>query len=303
MSDQPSMPSNALRVDKRWLWAVRIAALTSVLLIATPLIVDIGFGGLLLALPFVAHYLLALWRLRVRAPKRERGLALSMGTGSATFLIAACLVMFLAPSQAWGRWPVSYFASLGLVQAVLVVTAIRTYCGLPREAGDRRWLWVVGFKYGLSYLLIFLVGFGMWAPSGLRSPVAANQAAAVGLLRTINTAAFTYKSNYANGFPPDLKALAPPSSDSPRSCAAAGLIDAALAVGEKRGYRFEYRRGPLVGRPPVGCAPGVTSYSIGARPLAYGKTGEVSYFTDETGVIRWTREDRPATAQDPPITG
>ena len=39
---------------------------------------------------------------------------------------------------------------------------------------------------------------------------------------------------------------------------------------------------------------------LGGRPL---ETGSNSYFTDESGVIRWTSEDRPATAKDPPFGG
>jgi hypothetical protein len=189
---------------------------------------------------------------------------------------------------------------LGLVQAVLVVTAIRTHYALPRKPGDRGWL-PAGFHYGLSYLLIVLVALAFWVPSAIGSRVAANQAAAVGLLRTINAAALTYKSNYANGFPHDLKVLAPPSFWSRPSCTAAGFIDAKAAAGEKRGYRFEYRPGPLVERPRAGCAPGVTNYSVSARPLRYGNTGQLSFFTDDSGVIRMTSEDRPATANDPPL--
>jgi hypothetical protein len=280
---------------------VRIAALGTTLLIWAPFVHDASLGSRmvsLLGLPYVGHYLLTLWRLRAQTPKR--GLALAVGTGSVVFVIAICLLVFVGPSQDWGWKPISYLGSLALVQALLVASAIRTYYSMPREAGDRKILWV-GFKYGAAYLLIFLVGFAIWAPNSLRNPVAANQASAVGSLRTIDTAALTYLSKYANGFPPDLRTLGPPSSGSPPSCNTADLIDSVLASGQRSGYKLDYKPGPRVEKPPAGCPPGVTSYSVSARPVAYGKTGEHSFFTDESGVIRWTEENRPATAQDPPL--
>ena len=42
----------------------------------------------------------------------------------------------------------------------------------------------------------------------------------------------------------------------------------------------------------------VTSYTLVARP---GNFGFRSYYTDESGVLRATAEDRPATVQDAPI--
>ncbi|MGA7915969.1 MAG: hypothetical protein WCA00_12090 [Candidatus Acidiferrales bacterium] len=42
----------------------------------------------------------------------------------------------------------------------------------------------------------------------------------------------------------------------------------------------------------------IATYSLTARP---GNFGYWSYYTDETGVLRATREDRAATVQDPPI--
>jgi type II secretory pathway pseudopilin PulG/RNA polymerase subunit RPABC4/transcription elongation factor Spt4 len=50
------------------------------------------------------------------------------------------------------------------------------------------------------------------------------------------------------------------------------------------------------GRPDA--AGRVESYTLTARP---GNFGYLSYYTDETGVFRATREDRAATVQDPAI--
>jgi hypothetical protein len=72
----------------------------------------------------------------------------------------------------------------------------------------------------------------------LQARVAANEASAVGSLRTINTVMITYNDNYPTvGFAPSLAALggsscAPP--DQTSSC----LIDSTLASGTKSGYNF-----------------------------------------------------------------
>jgi hypothetical protein len=47
--------------------------------------------------------------------------------------------------------------------------------------------------------------------------------------------------------------------------------------------------------------PGTRRFEINARPVPYGRLGLRSFFVDDTGVVRATPEDRPATAQDPPV--
>lgn len=58
------------------------------------------------------------------------------------------------------------------------------------------------------------------------------------------------------------------------------------------GYQFQYVPGP------VGADGLVHTYGLGARA---GNFGFRNLYTDETGVLRATRENRAATAQDPPI--
>jgi len=66
------------------------------------------------------------------------------------------------------------------------------------------------------------------------------------------------------------------------------LIDSALGSGTKDGYAFS-------------TSGGADTFIVNARPLDYGFTGSRSFFSDESGVIRYTREDRPATVEDPPL--
>jgi len=46
---------------------------------------------------------------------------------------------------------------------------------------------------------------------------------------------------------------------------------------------------------------GSSEFEVIARPNPYGIVGLRSFYLDESGVIRATAQDRPATAQDPPI--
>src|ERR1044072_1614212 len=67
----------------------------------------------------------------------------------------------------------------------------------------------------------------------------------------------------------------------------AGLIDAELGSGTKAGYRFVL-------------APLETSFKLTAIPVEYGRTGDWSFYLDESGVIRGQTSNREPNAQDPP---
>src|SRR3984957_19160046 len=59
----------------------------------------------------------------------------------------------------------------------------------------------------LIVVAIILIIAAIAIPNLLRSRMAANEASAVGSIRTMNTAAITYSSTYGNGFPPALSAI------------------------------------------------------------------------------------------------
>src|SRR5437867_4186411 len=102
-------------------------------------------------------------------------------------------------------------------------------------------------------------------PNLLRSKMAANEASAVGSLRTLNTAAVTYLSTYGH-FPSSLKSFGPPSNGAPAEDAA-GLVDPMLAGGRKSGYLFTYRSVPGFGSARAG------TYAIRAEPVKLGDSG------------------------------
>jgi uncharacterized protein DUF4349/putative zinc finger protein len=134
---------------------------------------------------------------------------------------------------------------------------------------------VVGWS--IAAMCATLLFLAIATPNLLRPRYAANEAAAVGSLRSLNTAATGYSITYGH-FPRSLKNFGPPSSGVATEDAAA-LIDSILAGGTKSGYIFSYRSFPFVAGNAMG------GYSITATPLQPGTTGYRQFFTDQTGVI------------------
>jgi type IV pilus assembly protein PilA len=122
-------------------------------------------------------------------------------------------------------------------------------------------------------------------PNFLRARIAANEASAVGSVRTINTAVLTYQSRYHH-YPNALSDLGPASagSEGERS---ANLLDAQIAVGQRHGYQFLY-------------SPSVNGFELQAEPLVKGSTGTRCLFSDQSAVIRISQVC-PATLEADPL--
>ena len=143
----------------------------------------------------------------------------------------------------------------------------------------------------LIVVAIILIIAAIAIPNLLRSKMAANEASAVGSLRTINVAAITYSTTYG-GYPAALSNLGPATS---ATSASADLIDAVLASGSKTGYVFTYAAGA------ADAGGHVLSYSLHADPLTRGTTGQRSFYTDQSGVIR-SDTGASATAASTPLS-
>src|SRR3984885_10577601 len=89
----------------------------------------------------------------------------------------------------------------------------------------------------LIVVAIILIIAAIAIPNLLRSRMAANEASAVGSVRTINTAAITFNSTYGDGFPPSMAAIGT-TGTAAVSCANAELLDSVLTTGTKSGYTF-----------------------------------------------------------------
>jgi prepilin-type N-terminal cleavage/methylation domain-containing protein len=142
----------------------------------------------------------------------------------------------------------------------------------------------------LIVVAIILIIAAIAIPNLLRAKIAANQSAAVGTLRTINSAEETFSSTYNDGFTTDLVQLG--GAPGPlASCAAAQLVDEVLSTApfQKGGYAYTYANNnvlALTAGVPAACgASGFTGFSVSAGPVSLS-TGTAAYCIDETGVIR-----------------
>jgi len=142
----------------------------------------------------------------------------------------------------------------------------------------------------LIVVAIILIIAAIAIPNLLRSRMAANEASAVGSIRTINTSCVTYSTTYGIGFPTSLAALGTSGSASSTS---ADLIDNVLAAGIKSGYAFTLLGGTLSNNVNP-------TYTVTGDPTAPGQTGTRHFFSDQSGVIRFNLSAQ-ATLSDSPL--
>lgn len=295
-----------------WIWGVRGGAVASAVVLARPLwwqmqaVLVHQYQTNLLTLPCLSALVLVnvvvVWGLRNASatPGRENLLAMRTALGAAVCMFAYSVMgitqVFSSSTASGTNSTASGILSLWFPAFLLVLPvasaaiAIRVYYLMKPEPEDMRTL-AKGF--GGAIFCLFLTALFM--PNLLDGRGRGNEASAVGSLRSINTGEVTYASTHGIGFSPTLAALGPPAQGSQLSVDAADLIDSVLARGQKSGYNFIYTPGPrdAQGR--------ILRYTVVAQPATLGVTGQRSFFTDETGVLRATPEARPATVADPPI--
>jgi len=137
----------------------------------------------------------------------------------------------------------------------------------------------------LGYIQFALIPFiliiaAIAIPNLIRARTAANEASAVGSLRTITTAEISYSSSCPRiGFAHRLTELGPNGSSCPQG---ANQIDRILAAGTKNGYRFTPHISSFTGQVPE------TDFGWNADPVTES-SGTKHFFVDETGVIRFSK--------------
>jgi len=135
----------------------------------------------------------------------------------------------------------------------------------------------------LIVVAIILIIAAIAIPNLLRSRIAANEASAVGSIRTLNTAEVTYSSTYPDqGFTCTLSYFGPPASSAAATSTAAGLVDAVLASGVKSGYTFA-----LTGCSAAGSSTINVTYNSQGLPAAVGQTGQRGFCSDQSGAIHY----------------
>jgi type IV pilus assembly protein PilA len=144
----------------------------------------------------------------------------------------------------------------------------------------------------LVVVAIILIIAAITIPNLLASRLSANEASAVGSLRTYTTAMLAYSAQCENiGFPNDLTGLGPGAGD----CTGMGIVDDVLGGSispSKNGYTFTY---VVVPGPALN-----DSYTLNADPQSRGTTGRRSFYTDQAGVIYYN-QSAPASPADPAL--
>jgi len=127
----------------------------------------------------------------------------------------------------------------------------------------------------LIVVAIILIIAAIAIPNLIKSKMAANEASAVGSLRTLTTAEIAYSTSCPSiGFAATLAEL-----NAGANCpASTNEIDAQLATGTKSGYNFT---DPTVSGTPA------TTFTINADPVSTS-SGTRHFYVDQTGVIHYT---------------
>ena len=246
------------------------------------------FAGLAILSAFWLPYLLIAFRVRGEE-KIKSGLTLAVAMGSALFVPGLALIYYVHEwHESW--WIQGTLVLALLLQPILVMAAIRAYKSLPAEPQDPSKAAVSG-AYGvlLFGLFWFTALFGNFP-----SPTTYDESQAMESMRSVYMTAESY-ANAHSGFFPDAsidsatREKVECTNDRPRM----------YHHNEEHGYIIDYQVVPAK-KPVAGCRVAV-SYTAAARPAHYGKTGRRSFFVDQTKVIRFTSEDRAATAEDPEL--
>jgi type IV pilus assembly protein PilA len=143
----------------------------------------------------------------------------------------------------------------------------------------------------LIVVAIILIIAAIAIPNLLKSKMAANEASAVGSVRTINTAQVTYSAS-CQQYAAKLTEL-----NTGLVCASgANVIDVTLAAGTKSGYTIATVAPGTTANGTI-----VTTFDVNATPITVGTTGQRSFFSNETLVIRADPTGVAATNASKPI--
>ena len=245
--------------------------------------------AIVLCSPWVLCCLVVLWLIRSNPPKKS-GLALAVGVGLILSLLSILPLLtflqdlLLPPTFRRELVLMAYAVSFAVTSVGVLVSAIKTYNSLKREAGGSRRL---AWGFAIPVIILVLIAIVLSQFLGREPPM--NESSAAASLRTVAMANVTYSETYKQGFAGTLAQLGPPSEACPAvSSACADLLDIILsginpatATPVKSGYRFTY---VALNPAPSPDQPNAT-YSLTATPVSPGKSGTSTFCVDQTNVL------------------
>lgn len=181
-----------------------------------------------------------------------------------------------------------------LIGIVLGVVALVNASREPAQYGGRG-MAIAGIALSVLGVTLMPMLLGIVAaiaiPSFLRARVSANEAAAIGDVRTVISAQAHYQTINGGYFGP-IECLAAPARCVP-SYSGPPLLPADLAAAVSRqGYKRTFHAGPVAGGTlPAGVSPSsLTSFAYVAVPVTPARTGVRSFCGDATGRICYERD-------------
>ena len=149
---------------------------------------------------------------------------------------------------------------------------------------------IVTNSFGILTIVPVAIIAAIAIPNLLMARLAANEASAIGHLRSLATAEATYQSTLGDGR----------SFAGMQELIAMGAIPANSA--SRNGYQFKIRVLDLNGNAVLAGAGDAVRFEVVATPDSYGSTGRRSFYTSEQYVIRCAdKRGREATGGDPDI--
>jgi hypothetical protein len=268
---------------------VRVAALCSLLSILVPLYVAVFRDfiwqdriHLLVPILFFPLWLPYGWVFGRLSSKNTTAIKKALATALIWGVFVLALASFLLIETFFELDAETIVVSIIVVlQIGLLLAAIAAYYSMERRRGDTRilvtQLWLPVACIAVAALVI--PKLDMTKPAPL-------EASSLGSLQTIRAAQTQYALIHpGKGFASSLSELGPSGSD---------LIDSTLASGRKSQYTF------TLNATPADSEGHISQYSVIARPQEFEKN-KLSFFIDETGIVRFTSENRVPTSEDSPI--
>jgi len=266
MRENPPASSLDTTMISRRLWAIRGAALGSMLVMFLASVPELVAGRmylLLATLPFQIPYLFVLGYLWKGLQKK--GLALALGIGTVLGGVGLLLAVVAASEGGWTM--LAFLGVFVLVQVTLVVSAGGTYRTLGHERGDWR-IMARGFVEPLIYFAVFAVPIALSIPTFVADEKRKQTRPVVAWMEKTHRCAEAYASAHPElGFPMRLDLL---------GSAGSNCISREPEAGQKGKYSVLYTPGTrdAAGR--------IMTYMLQASPP---RRGLPRFSMNESGVV------------------